>query len=347
MKAISSIVEERACGSEGKTTIYTVARMAGVSISTVSRVLNHKFSGKEEVREKILQVVQSTHYSPSQIARKLTGKKTRSMMIGVMAPFFTDQFFVEVLKGIYRALHREGYHLILYDVDSKLLKKQVLAKAVDEDILDGLIMVNMHLNEEEYREVTEKMPLVLVAADTSFADSVAVDNYKGIVLGLDHVFSLGHRRVAFVNNEKDIEESRVRERAFLERSAELGIDYRIDHRKVDRISGFWAAKSITDNNPEVTCLVFYSDLMAYGGLDLINQSGLRGRVSVVGFDGFEVAFQVGLTTVVQPMEAMGDRGASILLQRIEQALPIERVKVVLDPVLEKGKTCWRVPGDQQ
>lgn len=326
-------------------TIYTIAEMANVSISTVSRILNNNFSGKEEIRERVLEVVEKTKYQPNQSARRLTGKKLPSKMIGVMAPFFIDPFFVEVLKGIYKVLHQEGYHLIIYDVDSHYLKKNMIQKIIKERILDGLLMVNMHLNVNEYKDITDKMSLVIVSAATDFSEYVMVDNYKGIVLGMEYIQSLGHKCVAFINNEKQIEESRIREKAFLDKANEFGMKYKIDYRKVDRLSGYLAAKNIILNNPEVTCLFYFSDLMAYGGLDFINENALRGKISIIGFDGFEMTFQMKLTTVVQPMEEMGKKGVTILLEKIRRGND-EKKRIILNPWLEKGETCWRISDDE-
>jgi DNA-binding LacI/PurR family transcriptional regulator len=102
---------------------------------------------------------------------------------------------------------------------------------------------------------------------------------------------------------------------------------------------------MVENNPGLSCLVYYSDLMAFGGLDYLHEAGLRERISLIGFDGFEMTFQVGLTTVVQPMERMGEEGARILLAKISGASS-ERVSTLLDPWLYKGATCMRVSDEQ-
>ena len=328
-----------------KTTIYTIAEMAGVSIATVSRIVNNTFRGKEEVRRTVLDAIRRTNYQPKREARGLMGKKTSSRMIGVMAPFFIHPFFVEVLKGCYQAIHEHQYSIVLYDVDTRRMKKQLFERIMEENFLDGLLLVNMHLNEQEYRRITDRMPLTLVAAQTDFAESVVVDHYKGICMGVDYLNELGHRIVAFINNEKEIFESVIRERAFRERAEKLGIQYKVDYRSVDRRSGYLAARSILENNSDVTCLFYYSDLMAYGGLDYINERQLQSKVSIIGFDGFEMTFQVSLTTIAQPMQRMGELGANMLIEKIENP-DAEDKSIVLDPWLDKGKTCGAVSHEQ-
>jgi DNA-binding LacI/PurR family transcriptional regulator len=260
-----------------------------------------------------------------------------------MAPFFIHPFFVEVLKGAYRAIHNSDHSILLYDVDTKVMKKKVIRRIVDENLIDGLLIVNMHLNRDEYNLISEKIPLVLVAAETDFADSVIVDNYKGIVTGVQYLFELGHRKVAFINNEKEILESRVREKAFRDEADRLGIRYKIDYREVDRRSGYLAAKTVFNNWPEVTCLFYYSDLMAFGGIDFVNENNLHERVSIIGFDGFEMSSHIGLTTIVQPMEKMGEIGALVLKNKIESKSS-ELKRIVLETWLEKGKTCRKIAG---
>jgi len=327
-------------------TIYTIAKETDVSISTVSRILNNTFRGDEEVRRRVLDAIERHGYQPSQAARVLSGKKVSTHLVGLVAPFFINPFFVEVLKGIYGMLHAEGYHLILYDVDSKLLKKKMFETIAKEALLDGLLLVNVHLNRDEYDRISRSIPLVLVAAETDFADSVLVDNYKGIVLAMQYLHELGHRDVGFINYEKNILESRVREQAFRDQAQLLGFRFKIDYRSVDRRSGYLAAKNLLENNPEITCLLYYSDLLAFGGLDYIKESRRDGTVSIIGFDGFEMTFQTRLTTIVQPMEDMGSQGASLLLDRIKNGSK-ERRRIVLDPWLYKGETCTRAAGNSE
>ena len=209
--------------SKGKTTIYTIASESGVSAATVSRIINNSFHGTDEVRLRVQALVEKHRYHPSAVAKRLSGKKVASRMVGVMAPFFIHPFFVEVLKGIYSVFHEEGYHIILYDIDSKLMKKKMFATIIEEELLDGLLLVNMHLNEEEHAALSKTAPVVLAAAETEFADSMIVNNAKGIEIGMQYLFELGHRHIAFINNEKGILESRVREKAFREKMGTLAV----------------------------------------------------------------------------------------------------------------------------
>jgi DNA-binding LacI/PurR family transcriptional regulator len=324
--------------SRGRPTIYTIAEESGVSPATVSRIVNGNFRGREEVRRRVQEVIERHGYQPNPVAKRLSGKKVASRMVGIMAPFFIHPFFVEVLKGIYGVFHGEGYHIVLYDVDSKSMKKSTFALVVEEGFLDGLLLVNMRLNAQEYAAITATTPVVLAAAETDFADSVVVDNYLGIVMGLEYAYRLGHRHIAFINNEKDILESRLREQAFRDQTEKLQLPCKIDYRGVDHRSGYLGARNMIENNPETTCLMYYSDLMAFGGLDYLNENGLAKKISIIGFDGFEMTFHAQLTSVVQPMEEMGARTAQMLVARI-QGGSAERQHVVLKPWLFEGQTC--------
>lgn len=323
-----------------RATIYTIAGESRVSPATVSRIVNNTFRGSEEVRRRVQAVIDRHGYQPSPAAKRLSGKKVASRMIGVMAPFFIHPFFVEVLRGIYGVFHREGYHIILYDVDSKAMKKSMFATIVEENLLDGLLLVNMHLNQDEYAAITATVPVVLAAAQTDFADSVIVDNYKGVVIGMQFLHELGHRHIAFINNEKNILESRLREQAYRDQAEKLHLPCKIDYRGVDRRSGYLGAKNMLENNPEITCLFYYSDLMAFGGLDYLNEKRLEKRISVMGFDGFEMTFHAQLTTIVQPMEEIGARAAKMLIAKVKGGGG-RRQHDVLDPWLFKGQTCAR------
>ena len=143
-------------------TIYTIARMADVSISTVSRIINNDFRGEAKVKENVLKIIRSLNYKPNPHARRFAGKKVESKVIAVMAPFFIDPFFIEVLKGLYKIVHENDYNIILYDVVTGQMKKKVIARIQEENYIDGVIMVNMHLNENEYKEITKKCPSFLL-----------------------------------------------------------------------------------------------------------------------------------------------------------------------------------------
>lgn len=329
-----------------KVTIYTVAERAGVSIATVSRIANGQYNGKDEVRRTVETAMADLDYHPSHLARGLTGSKIATQMVGVVAPFFIHPFFTEVLKGIYRSLHSNGYHLVLYDVDSRHMKKKMLEQIRRERRIDGLLLVSMHLNRDEYDSLTEQVPVVLVASETDFADSVTVDNYHGASSAVRHLHNLGHRNIAFINNQTKIPETAIRERAVRDTVQVLGMQCKIDYRAVDRRSGYLATQTMLENNAEVTSVFYYSDLMAYGGLDYVNERQIRDKICLVGFDGFETTIHSRLTTIVQPMEEMGARGAELLLDRIEHPTR-ELRKIILETWLSKGETCGSSVREQQ
>ena len=346
MDTTASLDYDRSCeraflNNKEKITIYTIAREAGVSISTISRIMNGTFKGSENIRRRVQTIIDKKNYQPSPTARRLTGKMVATKMVGIMAPFFTHPFFVEVLKGIYRVIHQEGYHAILYDVDSRMLKKATVQRIVEDGLLDGVLIVNMHLNRQEYNYLTKSIPTFFIAAHVEFANCIMVDNYRGMVTAVAHVGELGHRVVGFINNEQNIYESQIRQKAFLDQAEKWGIQYKLDYRTVDRRSGYLGAKNILENNPEVTCLLYYSDLMAFGGMDYLNEHNMRDNISIIGFDGFATTLQAGLTTIVQPMEQMGEEGASCLFQ-IMNSKPENRIQKVLEPWLFQGTTCKRI-----
>lgn len=321
-----------------KATIYDVATFANVSIATVSRVLNGIFRGESSVKQRVESAIRQLNYEPSTFARGMSGKPSKTNIIGVLAPFFTDPFFVEVLRGVYRTLHVHSYHIVLHDVDSREMKKNLLGKLVHDEMLDGLLVVNMHMNHQEYSAIAARMPVMFVAAVPSFAPYVAVDHYKGIEIGLEFVYEMGHTSLAFINNTKRIHEAITRERAFLDTAKRLGIQVKIDSCATDHQEGYRAAARLIEEDPDITCLFYYSDLMAYGGFDYVRDHGIEDRVSVIGIDGFDRTFQMGLTSVVQPMVQMGQIGAQRLIEEIEESSGSHEGQV-LTPWLFAGGSC--------
>src|ERR1700676_1262513 len=179
-------------------TIHDVARAAGVGIGTVSRVINNSPSVKAVTRQKVQVAIRQLQYKPNPIARSMISKRTGS--IGVLVPFFTRPFFMEVLRGIETALAQLGKDLILYNVETDAQRDRYFTDMPMHRKVDGLVILSLTPDDEIAQGMRDmKMPVVLLDAYSSYLTSFVVDNVDGAYQAVKFLIEKGHRRIGFIN----------------------------------------------------------------------------------------------------------------------------------------------------
>jgi DNA-binding LacI/PurR family transcriptional regulator len=318
-------------------TIAEVAREANVGVATVSRVLNGSPAVREQTRRRVIDAIERLGYAPSPTARALSTGRTQA--IGVVAPFFTRPSVMERLRGVSRVLAGSGYQLVLFDVerpDDSSFPALPLGAG-----LDGLLSISLCPPEPELdRLAAAGVPLVLVDHSHDRLPAVHTDDVAGARLATEHLLALGHRRIAFLGDaEADgdgFTSSAARRGGYQRALAEAGVE--ADPTLVRRgPHGREAAMALTREllglaNPP-SALFAASDTQAVGALEAAAAAGAQvpGDFSVVGYDDIELARYAGLTTVAQPLEESGARGAELLLAALDgipaagQQLPVELV----------------------
>lgn len=304
-----------------RVTIYDVAKKAGVGIGTVSRVLNDHPSVREETRAKILNAIEELGYTPHAMARGLAAHRTNS--IGIVVPFFTHHFFIEILKGIQAAAYEFGLDIILYNVQSGEQKAKYFKRLSSEKKVDGVIIINLTVRDENIKAFSEaNIPIILVDTYHKDATCLTVDNVKGARIAVEHLLLLGHERIAFLNGLLRYHSSRDRSKGYSEALNERNISTDqslIVESEFSRAEGFKAMRQLWDTNNEKPSAVFAaSDLQAIGAIEYLTSQGLRvpEDVSIVGFDNIELAELVNLTTIGQPMYEMGVDALKMLVERL-------------------------------
>lgn len=342
-------------------TVRDVARLAGVSPTTVSFVLN----GVESVhispatRQRVLEAADTLHYRPNSLARGL--RTRRSCCIGVVIPGLSaDSFYVEVLQGVEEASRDAGYSVIVSTSRGSPEEEAAVIEALRDRRIDGLLAVPVchPSSADAYRRLAREIPVVFVDRWPEGVDipRVAVDHRKGAALAVRHLIELGHTRIAFVRGP-EWPASSIRER--LEGYEQTLASHRLPFREVIEVhSSLFAQKqgayqavlqALGGRPPSMrpTALFVTNDNLAAGVLRALRELRLHvpQEVSVVGFDDDEIAefLEVPLTTVAQPRRELGRRATELFLRLREGGEPSAAEAVRLQPRLVRRSSSGPAP----
>lgn len=313
-------------------TIRDVARRAGVSPATVSRVLNGLPLVTDVTRERVERAIDELDYHPSTAARGLTSGRWHA--VGVVAPFFTSASAVERLSGVAERLAESEYSLVMHDVETLEQRAEALAAFARPDRVDGLLVISLPLADDEHAALEQDdFPIVLIDVSDASHPDLAIDDVHGGRLATEHLVAAGHRRIGFVGDAPaspfGFTSSEHRRRGYLRALREAGIEpvmelqQRGPHGRADAQRLADRLLCLTD---PPTAIFAASDMQAVGVMEAVRARSLRvpDDVAVVGFDDVELAEIVGLTTVRQPLRESGRRGAELLLARLEGREPEPR-----------------------
>jgi len=310
-------------------TIASVAALAGVGVGTVSRVLNDSSAVSGSTRMRVLEAIEALDYEPSAAARALSTGRTST--IGVLAPFFTEPSVVERLRGVTRRLASSGYQVTLFDVELPEQGDAALRSLAVKGRVDGLLVVSLPLSGPQLGRLrTTGVPVVFVDRRVEGATAVFSDDEAGGRLATEHLLRLGHERIAFVGDTENgpfgFTSSEARRRGYEQALHEAGIaahpEYvrRGPHR---RDAARAATHELLALAVPPTAVFAASDHQALGAVEAATMAGVEvpERLSVIGFDDVELARYCGLTTVAQPLESSGARGAELLLDALAGCEP--------------------------
>jgi len=338
-----------------RVTILDVARKSGFSASTVSIVLNEAPLSRyvaATTKEHIRKTAQALGYRPDAFARSLRSR--RSHTIGVMIFDISDPFCTLILRGIEKTLHPTPYLPIIMDAHNERKQFEGYLEMLLDRRVEGLIVVaNWLFAETDLLADMEKhnVPTVVIGRDLtpSRISSVLVDNAAGAYAALDHLYELGHRKIAFIRGPESLHDSVNRWRGIEKFAAEHGLH--LDPKLIRQLPELLEANSGFDGGVELTAelirsrrkftaLMAFDDLTALGALRALMQAGVRvpEDCSVIGFDGVPpAAFSTpAITTICQPMEEMGSMGTEWVLKSIEkdeEAGPTAPVLKLLPPTV--------------
>jgi LacI family transcriptional regulator len=320
----------RPVGTPGKPiSLRDLAAYLGLSRSTVSLVLNNSPVAQgltEETRERVRKAAADLHYKANYFARMLNNK--RSQMVGILSPDLAQGYDSEILNGIERLLVERGY---LYFVSSHQWSQELIEqrlKVFAERGAEGVILINTRV------AAAQELPLVSIGSlENDFPlTRITVNNAYGIRLALEHLYGLGHRKIAFLKGHEQSSDTNSRWAACVATAHHLKLRIYQEHVvQLERIDnglspireGYIAAEALLKAKRPFTALLAFNDLSAIGAIHAFRDAGkqIPEDVSVVGFDDIQAAtiVQPTLTTVRQPLARMGMLAASEMLASIEDA----------------------------
>lgn len=298
-----------------------VARVAGVSLSTVSRTLARPDQVAAETRDKVLAAARDLGYRTNPAARSLTTGRTHTL--GLVVPDLENPYFTSVTKGVQRRAQSAGYALLVADSDEDPMQEAELVRSTAARV-DGLILCSPRSADEVLAQLAGECTLVLLNRRSGQIPAVTVDNHDGVRQAVDHLRALGHRRIAYVGGPRRSWSNDQRLAAVRAVGADHGLEVLELGSFQPYVSGGVAAADLVIASG-ATAVLAYNDLLALGVLDRLRQRGVTvpDEISVVGMDNVPVAALTSppLTSVELPRAASGQAGVDLLLRLVEPDRP--------------------------
>ena len=314
-----------------KCSISDIARRAGVSTTTVSRVLNDKpFGVSGKTREHVKAVMYEMNYRPSQLARGIA--LSHSNLIGMIIPDVSNLFYPQILRGVDDYISQHGYSMLLYNSDSdpEREKKQLLTM-VDHRV-DGIMLCSGVSNEAFLRDFRAYgVPMVMIGRtfDSTYADGcITGDNESGMYQSTSYMLDNGHRRILYLDGAPEVSGPMNRFRGYRHALQDAGLEVSeaLVHRGEFSIQyGFDTVKGLLEEGLSFTAIVSGSDLVAIGAIKALHEGGLRvpEDIEVIGFDNIDLSsiYEPQLSTVSKPHYEIATAAARILLSVIDGSPP--------------------------
>ena len=330
-------------------TLEDIARLANVSRSTVSRVINEQESVRDEVRQRVWQVIGETGFRPNQAARTLVTQRT--YVIGLVIPrststFFTDPYFPRLTMGIAEACNRANYSLSLYLFHTEEDEKRLFPRITRKGLVDGIIIQATQAADVLFTQIAKSDVPYIVAGRPMHMPNVSyvdVDNVAGAHSAVRHLIRLGRRRIAHIAGPRNTTVGLDRIEGYRTALSESGFainENLISEGDFTEEGGFYSARRLLAHHPDAMFVA--ADLMAIGAIRAIREAGLRvpEDISIVSFDDLPPATLSipSLTTVRQPIRRLGLRLVETLLDVIKNG-PTPPRRVLFDTELVIRESC--------
>lgn len=332
-----------------KLTLEEIAKLAGASRSTVSRVVNNQASVKPAVRERILQVIAETGYQPDPAARSLAGH--RSGIIGLVVPravqfLFTDPYYPRLMQGVTQACNAHDYILSLFLFHTADEEAKLTPRVLRNQLVDGVIVSALPMDDPFVTQLLEfEVPFVMVGRPDNESQGISfvnVDNVDGAFQATSHLLRLGRRRIAAITGPSNTTVGCDRKQGYLEalnsRGGTIDANLIADGDFTEQ-GGFLAMQRLLPANPDAVFVA--SDTMAYGALRALRAVNLRvpADVAVVGFDDLPSSPTTDppLTTMRQPIHRLGRQAVENLIDILTTGpLPPRRTIAAAELVIRKS-----------
>jgi LacI family transcriptional regulator len=330
------------------TTLHEVARRAGVSAMTVSRVVNGRGSVDSETRQRVEEAIQALDYVPNRIARGLISQKTQT--IGIIVPDIVNPFFAPVVRGAESAARKAGYRVLLCNSEGDLRLEREYIEDLVAHRVEGLLLApaSDRSRSSILSLLRGGIPLVLIdrALPDADCDLIVCDNAQGARRLIEHLVAIGHREIAHVSDAEDTSTGRERLRGYREALEAAGIPFQpelIIRTTVDRIGGYRAAQEILARDPLPTAIFAVNNMTAVGTMEALRERGLSvpKDMGLVCFDDVEhlAVLSPILTVIDQPAETFGSLGVQLLLERMTGKANSRPRRIILQTDLVVRQSC--------
>lgn len=317
-----------------------VAREAGVSLMTVSRVVNDKGEVSPQTRRRVQDVIQRLGYRPSEIARSLATKRTGT--IGLVVPDNANPFFSEIARVAEQIAYAEHYSIFLANTEEDPQRELDVLRSFEEKRVDGALLCSSRLDDEDLRRVLDRFPagvLINRRLEGAAVSVVRIDDVTAGRLATEHLLRTGNRAIGFLAGPPASYSGQQRHLGYRAALEDAGLAYDaawVRHCAPEVEGGREAARALLTGHSELTALFCYNDLVAVGALQTCEELGLRvpEEMALVGVDDIPVAGLVtpALTTCRISRHELGDRAMHALLDRVNGRAS-EATEVVLQPQL--------------
>ena len=303
-------------------TIYDIAKEAGVSIATVSRVFNNSNNVSEKARTNILSIAKRMGYHPQAMAQGLARKKSK--LISVVVPVISNHFFMEVLEGIQDEIAKTDYDLNIYNIKLSDDIFEQVENSIKRGMAEGYLIISVHLLAKQWKALKKlDAPITVIDEYSAEFDSISVNSVLGGQLATEYLLEQGYRRIAMISADTDSKPAFERftgyKKALEERDIPVDPALIINGSDPDRDgfterNGYEAMRNVLKLNPLPDACFCNSDVQAIGAAKAMQD--LNTYIPLIGFDDIQFSDFFGLSTMRQPMRQMGKLAVHKLINRI-------------------------------
>ncbi|WP_082235320.1 LacI family DNA-binding transcriptional regulator [Halobacillus massiliensis] len=322
-----------------------VAKLAGVSTATVSRVLRNPDAVTPRTKQKVVEAIEELKYQPNMLARHFRRTETNTILVSV--PNIINTVFAEIVGGIEDEASKNGYRVLLRNTNNQVDSEYSSIEHLKQRQADGIIMLSPKMDERLLEEISEQYPMVMATANlhSSKVPTVSINNVSSSKKATDYLIQLGHKRIGHITGRLDSIISKHRYRGYCQAMEEHNLP--VDQNMVREgdftyESGYKQMKSLLSQKTVPSAIFAASDDMAMGVINAAKHHGLKvpGDLAVVGFDNvkFSSIFDPPLTTIAQPLFDMGKRSMELLIKKLNN-VPLSQTEYILDDELVVRASC--------
>ncbi|MFA7940684.1 LacI family DNA-binding transcriptional regulator [Klebsiella oxytoca] len=302
--------------------IQKIAHLAGVSVATVSRVLNNRDSVKPKNRERVLLAIKQSNYQPNLLARQLRTAKTRILL--VIVPDIANHFYADIINGIEDEAGKNDYQILLCNTDSHPERLKFSLLLLPGKMVDGVITIDASSTLPGLSKLTGDAPWVqcseLTDTEISFC---GIDDYQASRFAVEQFIKRGCRRIAMINHGLNYKHARCREQGYRDSINEISMNYQsiVYTSKISYEEGKKAMTTLLAHNDKPDAIIATSSILAAGALRAIQNSGLKvpNDIALIGFDDTDINIMTTpeLSAIQQPSREIGRQSVKLLLRKIE------------------------------